>query len=94
LLRTGYLSRPYFLDQSIWSVANARDAMTPRIVGVKIDDDLNTALRRFTSMNVDELPVLDGTMHSQLLGMISRADAIEAYNSRILEHQEAVAAHQ
>ena len=68
--------------------------MTPRVVGVTPDDDLNTALRRFTSVNVEELPVFKEAVPGQLLGMIRRADAIEAYNRRILEHQAAVAAHQ
>jgi CIC family chloride channel protein len=86
--------RPYFFDQSIWSVANARDAMTPRVVGMTPDDDLNTALRRFTSVNVEELPVFEGRDSARLLGMIRRADAIEAYNRRIAQHHQAARDHE
>jgi CIC family chloride channel protein len=85
--------RPYFFDQSIWSVANARDAMTTSVIGVTPRDDLNTALRRFTTINVEELPVFGADDSRQLLGMIRRGNAIEAYNRRILEHQQAVEAH-
>lgn len=85
--------RSYFFNQSIWTLANARDVMTTRIVSLKQEDDLNTALRRFTSVNVDELPVLsdDG---SKLLGMLTRKDTVAEYNRRVLAHREAVAAHE
>ena len=33
--------------------------MVADVLSVKPDDDLNTALRRFTQRNIDELPVLD-----------------------------------
>lgn len=67
--------------------------MTTRIVSLKLEDDLNTALRRFTSVNVDELPVLsdDG---AKLLGMLARKDTVAEYNRRVLAHRDAVAAHQ
>lgn len=84
--------RSYFFDQSIWTLANARDVMTTRIVSLTLEDDLNTALRRFTSVNVDELPVLseDG---AKLLGMLARKDTVAEYNRRVLAHREAVSAH-
>ena len=51
--------RTYLYDETLWRLANARDVMTSRIVKVSPDDDLNTALQRFTALNLDELPVLD-----------------------------------
>ncbi len=84
--------RSYLYDEAIWELANARDVMVTKIVSVTPDDDLNTALRRFTALNLDELPVLDTEDPGKLLGMLRRKEAIAAYNRRLMEHKEAVEA--
>ncbi len=84
--------RSYLYDEAIWELANARDVMVTKIVSVTPDDDLNTALRRFTALNLDELPVLDTEDAGKLLGMLRRKEAIAAYNRRLMEHKEAVEA--
>jgi len=43
--------RAYIYDESIWQLTVARDIMTSRILSVTPDDDLNTAMRRFTQRN-------------------------------------------
>lgn len=80
--------RRYFLNQVIWELANARDVMTTRVVTVTPDDDLNTALRRFTELNLDELPVVSQQTATQLLGMLRRKDVISFYNRQLLAHKE------
>ena len=77
--------RSYLYDEAIWQLANARDVMTTRIVTVSPEEDLNSALRKFTALNVDELPVVDET--DALLGMLRRKEAIAAYNRRLMEHK-------
>jgi CIC family chloride channel protein len=84
--------RSYLYDEAIWELANARDVMVTNIVSVTPEDDLNTALRRFTALNLDELPVLDAEDSGNLLGMLRRKEAIAAYNRRLMEHKEAVEA--
>jgi CIC family chloride channel protein len=81
--------RRYLFDQSIWQLANARDVMTSRIVSVLPDDDLNTALKRFTELNLDELPVVAAEDRSRLLGMLRRKDVIARYNQTLLAHKQA-----
>jgi CIC family chloride channel protein len=81
--------RAYLYNESIWQLAVARDVMTTRLVTVTPDDDLNTALQRFTELNLDELPVLDGA-GGRLLGMLRRKDVIAVYNRRLLEHKQVV----
>ena len=83
--------RSYLYDQSLWELANARDVMVTNVVSVTPDDDLNTALRRFTALNLDELPVLDADDPGELLGMLRRKEAIAAYNRRVVEHKQAAA---
>jgi len=82
--------RSYLYDETLWRLANARDVMTTEIVKVSPDDDLNTALQRFTSLNLDELPVVDAEDSGRLIGFLRRKETIAAYNSRIVKHRQAV----
>jgi len=79
--------RSYLYDESIWQLAVARDVMTTEIVTVVPAEDLNTALRKFTALNVDELPVVDPD-GGELLGMLRRKEAIAVYNRRLMEHKQ------
>jgi len=76
--------RSYLYDETIWQLAVARDVMTTNIVTVTPPEDLNSALRKFTVINVDELPVVE---EGALLGMLRRKEAIAAYNRRLMEHK-------
>lgn len=81
--------RTYFYDETLWNLAVARDIMTTRLVTVTPDDDLNTAIQRFTELNLDELPVVAAGDACELLGMLRRKDAIGVYNHRLLELKQA-----
>jgi CIC family chloride channel protein len=79
--------RSYLYDETLWRLANARDVMTSEIVKVSPEDDLNTALQRFTALNLDELPVVNDHEQGRILGFLRRKETIAAYNRRILEHR-------
>ncbi len=81
--------RPYFYDETLWDLADVRDIMTTRLVTVTSDDDLNTAIQRFTELNLDELPVVTPGDAGQLLGMLRRKDAIGVYNECLLKLKQA-----
>jgi CIC family chloride channel protein len=81
--------RAYLFDETIWRLAVARDVMITNVVSVAPEDDLNTALRHFTAMNLDELPVLHPDNPGQLLGMLTRRETIAFYNRRVMEHKQA-----
>lgn len=81
--------RAYLYDETLWPLVVARDIMTSRVVCVAPDDDLNTALKRFTELNLDEVPILDKREPQKLLGMLRRKDTIAAYNRRLVEHKDA-----
>ncbi len=53
------------------------------VISVTPDDDLHTALRRFTELNIDEIPVVDPKDPSHLLGLLSRRQLSMAYSSLI-----------
>jgi len=82
--------RSYLYDETIWQLAVARDIMVSNIVSVTPEDDLNTALTRFTALNLDELPVLDPDDPGKLLGMLRRKETIAIYNRKLCEHQSDV----
>jgi CIC family chloride channel protein len=84
--------RSYLYDDTIWSIVNARDVMVSPVVSVTPEDDLNTALTRFTSINVDELPVVDPNDPGKMLGMVRRKECIAAYNHRLIEHKQTASA--
>ena len=77
--------RAYLYDETIWSLTIARDIMVSRYLSVVPDDDLHTALQRFTERNIEELPVMDPGQPGKLLGMLRRKEAIAVYNQRLAE---------
>ncbi len=79
--------RAYLYDETLWRLANARDVMISEFYRVSPEDDLNTAMQQFTTLNVDELPVVDPENPTKLLGFLGRKETIAAYNRRILEHR-------
>ncbi len=81
--------RTYLYDDTIWTIANARDVMTSNVVTVTPDDDLNTALNHLTMLNVDELPVVDAGNRGKIIGLLGRKETIAAYHRRQLELKSA-----
>jgi CIC family chloride channel protein len=80
--------RSHLYNEELWQLAIARDVMTSYVVSVTPEDDLNTALKRFTDRNLDELPVLSPDDSSKLLGMLRRHDVIACYNQKLQEFQK------
>jgi chloride channel protein, CIC family len=80
--------RAYLFDETIWRLAVARDVMVSNFVSVNPSDDLNTALQRFTALNLDELPVIDEDNPGRLLGMLTRRETIAFYNRRLMAHKQ------
>ena len=68
------------------SLIVAMDIATFPVITVTPDDDLHTALRRFTRKNIDEIPVVSPDDPQQVLGMLRRKEVILAYD----EHFEAL----
>jgi CIC family chloride channel protein len=79
--------RSHLFNDAVWELANARDVMTTRVVSVTPRDDLNTVLKRFTELNLDELPVVNAENPSQLLGMLRRKEVIACYNQKLHDFQ-------
>ena len=65
----------------------AADIASSPVLTVDPEDDLHTALRRFTEKNIDYIPIVDPERRSHVLGMLSRHDVIAAYHDKVTELQ-------
>jgi CIC family chloride channel protein len=87
--------RSYLYNEAIWELAVARDIMTTNLLTIAPEDDLNMAMRRFTELNLDELPVMNPKDASRkLIGMLRRKDAIALYNRRLAEQKQVQSEHE
>ncbi|MGB5194190.1 MAG: CBS domain-containing protein [Polyangiales bacterium] len=64
----------------------AADAMVRETEAVRMHDDVETCLIRFSSSDLPELPVVDG--EGKLVGVIRRRDILELYNRKLLDPNE------
>lgn len=62
----------------------AADLATSPVLTVTPQDDLHTALRRFTQKNIDELPVVSPDDANNVVGVLSRRNVIAAYHHRTM----------
>lgn len=73
-----------------------KDVGTSEMILTTPEEDLNAVLKKFTTRNIDSLPVVRADDHGILLGMLNRREVISFYNrkvdemkSRRLNHSEA-----
>ena len=69
------------------SLIVAADIATQPVLTVKAEDDLHTALKRFTQKNIDYLPIVEESALRHIIGMLSRHDVIGAYHDRVSKMQ-------
>ncbi len=62
-----------------------KDIGTSEIIVVTPADDLNSVLKKFTTKNLDSLPVVEEADHSRLVGMLNRREVIAFYNQKVAE---------
>ncbi len=62
-----------------------KDIGTPNIIKTTANEDLNTVLKKFTTKNIDSLPVVQEEDHSHLIGMLNRREVIAFYNQKVAE---------
>ncbi|MDP7039955.1 MAG: chloride channel protein [Myxococcota bacterium] len=79
--------RAHMYDEDIWNLAVADDFATTKVLTVRLSDGLDTAISRFASRNIDELPVLAKGDSKALIGLLRRKDVIDAYYRRLWEMQ-------
>ncbi|UCD78029.1 MAG: chloride channel protein [Desulfobacterales bacterium] len=75
--------RGVLFSPEIESLVVMKDIGTSDIIVTTPAEDLNTVLRKFTTKNIDSLPVVKEDDHTELIGMLNRREVIAFYNQQI-----------
>lgn len=75
--------RAVIFSKEIESLVVMKDIARSDIIVTTPSEDLNTVLQKFTTRNIDSLPVVQEDDHQILLGMLDRRAVISDYNHRI-----------
>lgn len=60
-----------------------KDIGTSDIIFTTMEEDLNSVLQKFTTKNIDSLPVVKDDDHGFLIGMLNRREVIAFYNEKV-----------
>ena len=75
--------RTIVLEEKLDPHLEARDLCDPPALTLAPDDGLGEAFRRMEAEGLEDVPVVDPANRRRLLGMLSRADLIAAYNRTV-----------
>jgi CIC family chloride channel protein len=77
--------RRVMASPEVWSVLVASDlsVAATSMAYLEMDDDLHTAVRRFTAFKHDNLPVLTGPPPSEVVGILVHHQVLEAYDEEV-----------
>ncbi len=77
--------RSVLFSREIDSLIMMKDIATVDIIATSPSEDLNTVLQKFTTRNIDSLPVVQDDDSGILLGMLNRREVIRFYNQQVQE---------
>lgn len=77
--------RGVLFSQEIEHLVVMKDIGPTDIIVVTPSEDLNSVLKKFTTKNLDSLPVVDEQDHGLLIGMVNRREVISFYNQKVTE---------
>ncbi len=75
--------RGVIFDEVIGELVLMKDVATRRIIYTTPSEDLNEVLKKFTTRNLNKLPVVKDDDHTALLGLLDRREVIQFYNRRV-----------
>jgi CIC family chloride channel protein len=77
--------RKVMLDKEIHRLVVAKDIATAEVLTVTPEDSLHTALKKMTSADIRELPVVSKEDSQKVISMLGRKDLIRTYHNQIEE---------
>ncbi|MFO7586878.1 MAG: chloride channel protein [Gemmatimonadota bacterium] len=83
----GYQDVARALDEGLLDIVIAADLQDPEVETVTPGESLLDASRKLGLRDVDYIPVVDREGSRRLVGLLSRADILEAYQTRLLLHE-------
>jgi CIC family chloride channel protein len=72
-------------NKDLQNLVVVKDLATQDVATVAIDDNIYSALEKITSKDFSILPVVALDDHSQLLGVLTRKDILDAYNRTVIK---------
>jgi CIC family chloride channel protein len=66
-----------------------KDIGTSEIIVTTPAEDLNAVLKKFTTKNIDSLPVVEENDRTRLIGLLNRREVISFYNQKVAEMKSA-----
>ena len=75
--------RSVIFSRSIENLVVMKDIGTTDIITTTLSEDLNMVLKKFTTRNIDGIPVVREEDHSILIGMLYRREVIGFYNDKV-----------
>jgi len=80
--------RSVLFSEEIERLVLMKDIGTSDIIMTTPSEDLNTVLQKFTTKNIDSLPVVREDDYGILIGMLNRREVISFYNEKIGEMRD------
>lgn len=77
--------RGVLFSPEIENLVVMKDIGPSDIIVVTPSEDLNSVLKKFTTKNLDSLPVVEEEDHGVLMGMLNRREVIAFYNQKVAE---------
>lgn len=77
--------RGVIFNQEVEDLVVMKDVANSDIIVTTPSEDLNEVLKKFTTRNINRLPVVKEEDHQVLLGMLDRREVIQYYNERVEE---------
>jgi CIC family chloride channel protein len=77
--------RGVLFSPEIENLVVMKDVGTSEIILTTPEEDLNSVLKKFTTRNIDSLPVVRADDHGILMGMLNRREVISFYNQKVDE---------
>ena len=75
--------REILVERDLDNLLIMKEIADEKVTAVEADENLASALRKFTELEVDRLPVVESHDNRNIIGMIRRRDVISAYYEKI-----------
>lgn len=65
----------------------AKDIAATDVITTFPDENLSEVIKKFSKLNIDEIPVMESRDSSRVVAMIKRKDVIDAYNREMIRRE-------
>ncbi|HDH04918.1 MAG TPA: chloride channel protein [Nitrospirae bacterium] len=90
-LLTGIISlqdiKSVLFEEDLKELLKAKHIISRNVIVITPNDNLNTAIEKFSLKDIGELPVVDIFNKRRVLGMLKRGDVMTAYNKELLRRR-------